>query len=269
MEMKFLNFFQEMALQSYNKIGFDKDPKTGQIKGHSFRDKRDRALIDNPANVQKTLDFYKNIDIDFDFYFVNKKGLSKFQQRGKVNWDFLVSKEGLGLEREQVSGIDSDRITVFFVGNSADEKQTMTAWNSAHRFGHAIRREYGFEQLTNWLEKEFNDLLKCYNIRNNEEKVKASIFNQIGTMRSARLGKIDRYFEFYYELFAQYLNSGKIKLNRLPEKIKIGFEAYGRPKFARTSDIEHVNDIIEGIENTFGYYADDALGSVVGDIFVM
>jgi hypothetical protein len=264
-------------------------------KGASFRDRRDREIIKNPVTLTKVKDFFKNTSVDFDFYFVNLPGRRKFAEKGLVSDEFVFADypEGLGVTREQLKNgaINENTITVFFVGNSAGEKIPMTAWTMAHRFGHAIRREYGFVQLTNWLEESFEEVLRHYNIDktktsggydyrnydrggptqlpNIHRLVKSNLFNQIGTMRSAREGKISRYFEFYYELFAQYLNSGKITLNKLKPAIRKKYGAYGREESAYTRNIEEVNDLIEGIERDFEYYAEDALGSCVGKIYIM
>ena len=179
--------------------------------------------------------------------------------------------------------INKDNITIFFVGNSAADKQPMTSWNVAHRFGHSVRSESQFKELTNWLESKFKEILKLYRVdepiniwkddyninQNLYGKSKANLFNQIGTMKSARDGKINRYFEFYYELFTQYLKDGKITLNRLPSRIKTGTAAYGRPIESYTNNIDEVNEILGEIERDFPYYSEDVLNSIVGDIFVM
>lgn len=257
-------------------------------KGASFGDRRDREIIKHPVTLTKVKDFFKNTDTDFDFYFVNLSGRRRFAEKGEVSKEFLFTPypKGLGLTPEQLRGgtINGDNITVFFVGNTAGEKIPMTAWTMAHRFGHAIRREYGFIQLTNWLEESFDEVLRHYNVntsktferdwRGNRQPdesrlVKANLFNQIGTMRSAREGKISRYFEFYYELFAQYLKDGRITLNRLKPMIRKKYGAYGRSEQAYTQKIEEVNDLIDSIERDFVYYADDAISSCVGKAFVM
>jgi hypothetical protein len=257
-------------------------------KGASFGDKRDRQLITNPITLTKVKDFFKNTSVDFDFYFVNLSGRRRFAERGLVKQEFLFEPypKGLGIKPEQLKNgsINENNITVFFVGNTAGEKVPMTAWTMAHRFGHAIRREYSFIQLINWLETEFEEVLREYNLDKSKTSgsyssgyyvkgithlVKSSLFNQIGTMRSAREGKIKRYFEFYYELFAQYLKDGKITLNPLKPSIRKKYGAYGREETAYTRNIEEVNERIKGIERDFGYYAEDALGELVGKVFIM
>lgn len=264
-------------------------------KSSSFRDKRDRDIIKHPVTLTKVRDFFKNTTHDFDFYFVNLPSRRKFAEKGVVSQDFLFEPmpKGMGITREQLrnGSINDNNITVFFVGNSAGEKIPMTAWTMAHRLGHAIRREYGFVQLVNWLESSFEDVLRHYNLDKSKTSggydyrnydrggptrlpditrlVKSSLFNQIGTMRSAREGKISRYFEFYYELFAQYLKDGKITLNRLKPHIRKKYGAYGREEMAYTKNIEEVNELIHQIERDFSYHAEDALGEIVGKTFIM
>jgi hypothetical protein len=257
-------------------------------KGASFRDKRDRALITHDIAIQKVKDFFKNTTTDFDFYFVNLKGRRSHAEKGKVDKEFLFKKypEGLGLTPDQLKNgtINDNNVTVFFVGNSAAEKIPMTAWTIAHRFGHAIRRSHGFKVYTEWLDEKFDELLSLYNIKNSDQygyssdfyknkavvdKAKAKLFNQIGTMRSARQGEIDRHFEFYYELFAQYLKYGKITFNRLDSRIVKGSGSYGRKEMAHTNDKETVNDILQEIENDFKYYAEDALSDCIGNVYIM
>jgi len=84
---------------------------------------------------------------------------------------------------------------------------------------------------------------------NDFDKYKAKLFNRIGTMRSARENKIKRYFEFYYELFAQYLNSGKITFN--------------------TVGNQEIDDSLSTITNDVEILAGDVLSNLNGKTFVM
>ena len=277
----------EVPIDTYKTIGdFE--------KSRSYMDKRDRELIKNPLTVEKVKDFFKNTDASFDLYFVNLSGRRKFSEMGQVSEEFVFDKypDGLGITPDQLNNgrINKDNITIFYVGNTAAEKTPMTAWTMAHRFGHAIRAQrsggtnYAWKVMVDdWLDKEFNKLLALYNVSvtsnrydpdyydksANLIKAKAYLFNQIGTMRSARLGKIKRPYEFYYELFAQYLKDGSIKLNPLTQTIKTGPAPYGKSKMSSTKNIDEVNDMIKSIQNDFKFYADDVLSNCVGNIYVM
>jgi len=269
---------KEFPLGTYTTIG-------GFEKGASYKDPRDRAALSHPVTIQKVKDMLKNTTVDFDFYFVNKTGLRQFSEKGKVPYEFLVKPypEGLGLDPNQIK-INSDNITVFFVGNTAADKIPMTAWTIIHRVGHVMNRTHQFKEYTDWVDKEFNELLKIYG-KSKENKrygsddykksrtfdlAKGRLFNHIGTMRSAREGKLHRrYYEFYYELFVQYLKDGKITFNPLTKNILVGFGPYGSKTIATTQNLEEAQEKLDMIANTIPYLIEDVLGANVGEIFVM
>ena len=276
--IKLKDILNEAPLGTYTTIG-------GFEKGASYKDPRDRAALNHPVTIQKVKDMLKNTSVDFDFYFVNKPGLRKFSEKGKVPYDFIVKPypEGLGLNPNQIE-INNNNITVFFVGNTAADKIPMTAWTIIHRVGHVMNRTPQFQDYTKWLDNEFNELLKIYgkskeNARygNNDYKksrtfdlAKGRLFNHIGTMRSARDGKLSRrYFEFYYELFVQYLKDGKITFNPLTKNLLVGFGPYGSKSIATTQNLEEAQEKLDSIANTIPYLIEDVLGASVGDIFVM
>jgi hypothetical protein len=227
----------------------------------------------------------KSTSVDFDFYFVNKPGLRKFSEKGKVSYDFIVKPypEGLGIDPNRIE-INNNNITVFFVGNTAADKIPMTAWTIIHRVGHVMNRTPQFQDYTKWLDNEFNELLKIYGKNKESTKygnddykksrtfdlAKGRLFNSIGTMRSARDGKLSRrYFEFYYELFVQYLKDGKITFNPLTKNLLVGFGPYGSKTIATTQNLTEAQEKLDSIANTIPYLIEDVLGANVGDIFVM
>ena len=276
--IKLKDILNEAPLGTYTAIG-------GFDKGASYKDPRDRAALNHPVTIQKVKDMLKNTSVDFDFYFVNKPGLRKFSEKGKVPYDFIVKPypEGLGLNPNQIE-INNNNITVFFVGNTAADKIPMTAWTIIHRVGHVMNRTPQFQDYTKWLDNEFDELLKIYGkskestrYGNSDYKksrtfdlAKGRLFNHIGTMRSARDGKLSRrYFEFYYELFVQYLKDGKITFNPLTKNLLVGFGPYGSKTIATTQNLEEAQEKLDNIANTIPYLIEDVLGANTGDIFVM
>ena len=276
--IKLKDILNEAPLGTYTAIG-------GFDKGASYKDPRDRAALNHPVTIQKVKDMLKNTSVDFDFYFVNKPGLRKFSEKGKVPYDFIVKPypEGLGLNPNQIE-INNNNITVFFVGNTAADKIPMTAWTIIHRVGHVMNRTPQFQDYTKWLDNEFDELLKIYGkskestrYGNSDYKklrtfdlAKGRLFNHIGTMRSARDGKLSRrYFEFYYELFVQYLKDGKITFNPLTKNLLVGFGPYGSKTIASTQNLEEAQEKLDMIANTIPYLIEDVLGANTGDIFVM
>ena len=276
--IKLKDILNEAPLGTYTAIG-------GFDKGASYKDPRDRAALNHPVTIQKVKDMLKNTSVDFDFYFVNKPGLRKFSEKGKVPYDFIVKPypEGLGLNPNQIE-INNNNITVFFVGNTAADKIPMTAWTIIHRVGQVMNRTPQFQDYTKWLDNEFDELLKIYGkskestrYGNSDYKksrtfdlAKGRLFNHIGTMRSARDGKLSRrYFEFYYELFVQYLKDGKITFNPLTKNLLVGFGPYGSKTIASTQNLEEAQEKLDMIANTIPYLIEDVLGANTGDIFVM
>ena len=276
--IKLKDILNEAPLGTYTTIG-------GFEKGASYKDPRDRAALNHPVTIQKVKDMLKSTSVDFDFYFVNKPGLRKFSEKGRVSYDFIVKPypEGLGIDRNQIE-INNNNITVFFVGNTAADKIPMTAWTIIHRVGHVMNRTPQFQDYTKWLDNEFNELLKIYG-KNKEstrygnddykksrtfDLAKGRLFNSIGTMRSARDSKLSRrYFEFYYELFVQYLKDGKITFNPLTKNLLVGFGPYGSKSIATTQNLTEAQEKLDSIANTIPYLIEDVLGANAGDIFVM
>jgi hypothetical protein len=226
----------------------------------------------------------KSTSVDFDFYFVNKPGLRKFSEKGRVSYDFIVKPypDGLGIDPNRIK-INNNNITVFFVGNTAADKIPMTAWTIIHRVGHVMNRTPQFQDYTKWIDNEFDELLAIYGKQkvsrtydNDYKKIrthelaKGRLFNAIGTMRSAREGRIHlRPYEFYYELFVQYLKDGKITFKPLTKNILVGYGPYGSKSIASTQNLAEAQEKLDMIANTIPYFINDVLGANTGDIFVM
>jgi hypothetical protein len=281
--IKLTDILNEAPIGTYATIGdFE--------KGASYKDPRDRLSVKHPVTVQKVKDMLKNTTVDFDFYFINKPGLRKFAEKGRVPYEFIFKPlpDGLGLTHQELGdrSINSDNITVFFVTNTAAEKIPMTAWTIIHRVGHVMNRTPQFQEYTKWLDTQFDELLALYGKQkvntkyssdNNDYKksrtfdlAKGRLFNSIGTMRSARDAKLSRrYFEFYYELFVQYLKDGKITFNPLTKNLLVGFGPYGSKTIATTQNLTEAQEKLDSIANTIPYLIEDVLGANVGDIFVM
>lgn len=253
-------------------------------KRKSFKDPRDIKSLKHPDTIKKVTDLLKNSQVNFDLYFVNKPGLRKFSERGRVTSDFIVKPypDGLGLSPDEIK-INSDNITVFFVSNTAADKVPMTPWTIVHRIGHALNRVDPFQKYTKWLDKEFDELLAMYGKQkvsrtydNDYKKIrtyelaKGRLFEVIGTMNSARTGRLHlRPYEFYYELFVQYMNEGEIKFNPLTPNILVGFGPYGQKSIAKTQNLEEAQAKLDMIARTIPYYLNDVLYANVGEIFVM
>ena len=92
-------------------------------------------------------------------------------------------------------------------------------------------------------------------------------------MKSARDKKMRSWYEFAYEMLAQYLLTGSIKLNPLPQSIITGFGPFGRKK-TRWSQSEEAREAInleelDAIAKEIESDMEMILGAAVGSVFVM
>lgn len=282
--MRAKDFITEVPLQSYTPMGdFD---KPGPFRGP------DKRLVPHPTNILKTQRFLEQTPYDFRLFFSNISGTGKYSEYGPVDDDNKL-REIFGPEVAQtiIDGSD-DAITVVFVGNKGDAKVPLTPWIMAHRFGHAIQA--GVRKNRGWsawgeTERHFftqvNQMLEEYYGKAGRDQYSRTmkfdltpeynaLFNAIGTQRSSRSNEIKRPYEFLYELFAQYLGTGKVTLNPLPTNLGYGRKAWGtpskylniKPEFRNESDRAEATAMLA---NDMGYMFDDVLSSSVGKIFVM
>jgi hypothetical protein len=101
-----------------------------------------------------------------------------------------------------------------------------------------------------------------------------SLFNAIGTQRSSRQNLINRPYEFLYELFAQYLATGKVQLNPLPIRLPYGKKAWGNPTRWLTLNREDRDDqtrkqVTETLALDMEILFNDVLNEATGQVFVM
>jgi hypothetical protein len=198
-----------------------------------------------------------------------------------------------GQDAEEIIGGSGDAITVVYVGNRGDAKVMLTPWMMAHRFGHAIQagarsnrgwsawgeaEEHFFRTINGLLEEHYNKIPTTRppgrNILYQLTPEYNALFNAIGTQRSSKTGQIRRPYEFLYELFAQYLGTGRVTLNPLPTNLGYGRKVFGNPtkymnikrEYMDLDARQRVSDMLAGdMQMLF----DDVLSSSVGKIFVM
>jgi hypothetical protein len=89
----FMEFLAESPIGDYELLGkWD--------KGSSFKDKRDRAILQHPKSIERTRKKFDNSDILFNFYFVNSKEAKQHQEIGVVD-DIHWVEENLGKDVAQ------------------------------------------------------------------------------------------------------------------------------------------------------------------------
>ena len=274
-----INQITEAPLADYEPIGDFEKP------GSFSTTKYDPKLATNDINITKAKKFFANTDYELRLYPVNKPGLRQYMEHGAMSKEEIVK---IIPEAQAIIDRDpGDTITVFYVSNVGAEKVPFTPWIMAHRLGHAIRKDnYQWTEYEKmWiatLEQIFEDgyQMPITNRQGsffNEPRLIGpvnAVSNALGTMRSARKGLIKRPYEFLYEMFAQYLNTGGLKFNPLPKQISYGKKAWGNPTdglYNRdpislgdlNGRLEH--SIIPGLE----YAIDSVLGTAYNNYYIM
>lgn len=287
---QFLDLF-EMPVGTLSTIG-------DFTKAHSFKHQNDRKLLTNPAYIERIKTAFSRTHSTFDLYFVNKPGLASswYLEKGVIPQSFIFAKHnpkerdpgcnkglGLGLDPNTFK-LDPDAITIFFTNNSGAERMPMTAWIIAHRVGHAMRLMPGYQAMTKYTEKAFDQLAGFYGIshaspsygfgsddysavRKREQSMKY-LAQSVCTMRSARDQNMRNFYEMNHELFAQYLLDGRIVFNKAPDYIPVSF-TWGRPNMRRCSDKIYAQQILDSLSANYEQYADAVLEEATGQCFLM
>lgn len=192
------------------------------------------------------------------------------------------------LTPEEIPDPAPGHITVIFTSNTGDQRYMASGWILAHRFGHAMARGNNdvsreWREITNRLRELVVEILdQVYDItvpkRDNfgqgkYEKMLKYVAQQLGSMKSARDANLRNWYEFAYELLAQYMLTGKIKFSPLPDRLITGLAGWGR-KETRGAQWKETQRMYN--EHDLEYYAseletmlDNVLDRAVGKVFVM
>jgi tRNA nucleotidyltransferase/poly(A) polymerase len=286
MESLFSEEVDEMAIRQFKTVG-------DWGRRSSFGDV-DRKILTSPRGVEKIKRQWEKTPFDFDMYLVNdprvNNKFTKFQFRevGLVDMSFV--RDNMKLTADEIPDPDGNTITIIYTSNTGAERYMSSGWILAHRLGHALARGRGFpaekwQEFIKDLRKRIADILKevygidvyskTYDFQGNagRDKILKYVAQQLGTMKSARDNKMRNWYEFAYELLAQYLLTGKITFNPLPQSIITGIAGWGRKQTRyskdeeareaiNTSELESIALEIEGDLETI-------LGASIGKVFVM
>jgi len=276
------NNVDEMALSTYKTMGDFSKP--GPFTG------ADKKLVPHQKNIEKATKFFERTPYDFRLFFSHLKGTGKYSEHGPMSPDQI--KQVFGQDAEEIINGSEDAITVVYVGNKGDSKVMLTPWMMAHRFGHAIQagsrnknwtawgeaEKYFFQTVNNLLDEHYGKVPATKpagrNILYQLEPEYNALFNAMGTQRSSTSGQIRRPYEFLYELFAQYLGTGKVTLNPLPTNLIYGRKVFGNPTKYMNIKPEYRDEgerkqAADSLAYTMELLFNDVLGDSVGKIFVM
>lgn len=270
----------EMAIANYKTVG-------DFSKRSSISSKVDRDLVTHPKAIEKIKRQWEKTEFDFDVFVVNDPRVNKsqFREVGVVDPSFVYG--AMKLTPEEIP-LNPSNITIIFTNNVAAEKIPLTGWSMAHRLGHAFqasrRHPVGeaWNEFTAHLRETVDNIMQeVYGVNTKnawgtapqKEKMLKYVAQSLGSMKSARDGAIRSWFEFAYELLAQYLITGHIKLNPLPDNIVVGMGGWGRKQtaFARddTAQKTYNNHDLEYFAHGFESFLDQVFEAAQGSVLVM
>jgi hypothetical protein len=216
---------------------------------------------------------------------VNK---SEFREVGLVGMDFVRDK--LKLTHEEIPDPDDNTITIIYTSNTGAQRYMASGWILAHRLGHAFARgnssvSVRWRDFTAKLRRHVVEILEHvyglslargsldYSRVAQDDKVLRYVAQELGSMKSARDGKLRNWFEFAYELLAQYMLTGRVKFNQLPANIVTGIGGWGRRARRGVRDEAsrsyYNEERLEVIEGMIAAELEGILGAAVGSVFVM
>ena len=272
----------EMAIRQFKTVG-------DWGRRSSFGDV-DRKILTSPRGVEKIKRQWEKTPFDFDMYLVNDPRVNKsqFREVGLVDMSFV--RDNMKLTADEIPDPDGNTITIIYTSNTGAERYMSSGWILAHRLGHALARGRGFpaekwQEFIKDLRKRIADILKevygidvyskTYDFQGNagRDKILKYVAQQLGTMKSARDNKMRNWYEFAYELLAQYLLTGKITFNPLPQSIITGIAGWGRKQTRYSRDEEAREAInaeeLESIALEIEGDLETILGASIGSVFVM
>jgi hypothetical protein len=279
--------FREFLLSEMPITGFQLKGQWGPDARRKYKySPQDIGILENPKAVEKIHRSWSNSKSDFELYFLRSWKASRYVERG------LVSPEWVKENLEVDIPAKEDAITVIFTNNTGAEKIPMTAWAMAHRLGHAIRMDRTFEEhFRKEIDRDFREILEyVYGVQNRHsqrpweapipegqmlERCRKALFSAVGKMKSARDNNLRNSDEFVHELVAQYIITGKIEFNDLPDPLVIDRRmAWGRPNSTtrrvqdKTAYIEY-NEMLQSHAAKYEYNLDTVFNGLEGKIFVM
>jgi hypothetical protein len=256
-------------------------------KSNSFRNAQDRKLIQSPNLIKKVRKKFGNTEHILNFYFVNLPGALVFAEKGYMDSDQLNSNLPKAWEliqaREQEQNTDpSEAINVIFVGNNGINRVPMTSWIMAHRLGHAAESSGRGQRNHAWneYERDFFGLMDSmltdvYDVDMSRDDMRFSkemaiFFQEIGTMASARNKKLGgRPYEFLYELFAQFITTGKLSFRELPKIVNMGQRKIGWRSIDEDAREMYSHDLNDAWGDQLTQRLDNVLYGATGKYLVM
>lgn len=274
----------EMPIGKFELLG---DWKPG-ARAYGY-DKASIGIVTSPVGVEKIKQRWLKVEETFDIYLIRSSKGNKYSEVGEVSPQWVHDNLGVNIE------FDNDQVTMIYTNNKGDEKIPMTPWTLAHRFGHACARnspkggpdDFFLRELETALTQiaqvaygigRFKDYSSFSSSYSNGGPDKSRIFREIcqnlGTMKSCRDRNLRNWQEFAFELLAQYMITGRVRLSPNLGQVLATRFAWGQPqgpwKKSMTPEQQTaINEIIENLEISAENYAYETLKKAIGRIYVM
>jgi len=268
---------------------------SGDWSRNSSYKNSDRKLLMNPKAQEKIKQQWIKTKFPFNIFFVNSPEGNRFTNKGIVDIFWLAENMPKFYKEMDAAGkLDAEKIdlaiNIIYTNNKGSPKFPMTGWMIAHRFGHVLQHKHGhntsnylYEEMAQIIFRYVKDIFEIYNIpiknslRNSISALFSSdnstninlmrFFSVIGTMRSARENMLSNSVEFFNELIAQYLLTGKVKFNKMPASFK-GYK--GQTFFCKNqNDLDYIDRLLDNLADELNDIIEEIISDSVGEIFVM
>lgn len=196
------------------------------MDGEKFRSK-----INDMAKTKHKFNFY--------FYHIDQPNYDPYLSVGTVNGRrFQKLFRGETKTIRDISKQNPDAITIVFTNNLSDEDKVnfRSPWIMFHRMSHAFCDKNIYNYMDRFIfftryvavkyfgyDKMWNDIFFVDHFDDIEREQDWSFMKLFGsflcTTRAARNNKLDRPYEWVHEVFSQYMMTGKIKFNTIPDLI--------------------------------------------------
>jgi hypothetical protein len=206
--------------------------------------RKDAETVSNPKAIAKITKAFTRTPFPFAFHMVNVPADEHYRDQvdsaeyQQMDWTPKLLAEMFGI----TVTLDPKTINVVLLGNTADNRDRMSAWIVAHRFAHSLWQHNADDAVTtNDLEQGYLALRDRLETLTGEQSIAQKLF----TMRSAREGRLDEPGE---EMVSQFIITGKITLNR-----------FGNPQ---------ADHLITAFETKVNHIVAAALTQCIGKLFV-
>lgn len=207
----------------------------------------DKIALRDPAIVKKVQSAFLKTPVQFNLYFWQSTSpdYDLTLEKGLTDPEWVKAKLGQNAYDYVMRSTSTDAITVIMTNNLSDEHKISFAspWMVAHRLAHSLmgagdKTDEGWRVGRIFEQFVYDVLREGYDLewpdpdgrwgdvfyREHMDIYMKMMGHYLGTMRSARKGRLVQPGEWKHETFAQYLIKGKVTLNPLPDNFDEGMD---------------------------------------------